>query len=621
MTGALRLGTAAVEVETRSDGVCVRNREPLEAYPDALVERLEHWAAETPDRVFLAERDAGAGWREVSYGAALHDVRSLAQALLDRGLSAERPLAILSENAVDHGLLGLAAQYAGIPHAPISTAYSLVSTDFAKLRDVIGQVRPGLVYASDGPRYARAIEAAVPAGVEIVTSGPAPPHRAASAFADLLATRATAAVDAARTRVVPDSIAKILFTSGSTGSPKGVINTQRMLCSNQQMIRQAFPFVADDPPVIVDWLPWNHTFGGNHNVGIVLHNGGTLLINAGKPGSPAAFEATLANLREIAPTIHFDVPRGFEMLLAALRAEPALRERFFSRLQMLFYAGAAIAPHVWDGLQELAREATGTGVFITTSLGSTETAPAAISATWQADGPGFIGIPLPGVEAKLVPAGAKRELRLRGPNITPGYWRNERLTAAAFDDDGFYTIGDAVRWADEREPARGFVFDGRLSEDFKLATGTWVSVGTLRLRVLGALAPLVSDVVVSGENQDQIAVLLFPDLERLRALGGLPRDAHTAAVFAHDAVRSKIGERLAELAATSSGSATRVERAVLLDEPPSLDAGEITDKGSLNQRAVLARRAALVADAHRTPPPRHVMTLDARDGAGTPRRR
>ena len=621
MMRAPRLGTAAVEVETRGDGVCVRNREPLQAYPNALVERLEHWAAQTPDRVFLAERDAGAGWREVTYGSALRDVRALAQALFDRGLSAERPLAILSENAVDHGLLGLAAQYAGIPYAPISTAYSLVSTDFAKLRDVIGQVTPGLVYASDGPRYAHAIEAAVPAGVEIVTSGPAPPQRAATAFADLVATNATATVDAARARVGPDAIAKILFTSGSTGSPKGVINTQRMLCSNQQMIRQAFPFVVDDPPVIVDWLPWNHTFGGNHNVGIVLHNGGTLYVNAGKPGSPAAFEATLANLREVAPTIHFDVPRGFEMLLAALRAEPALRECFFSRLQMLFYAGAAIAPQVWDGLQELARAATGTGVFITTSLGSTETAPAAISATWQADGPGFIGIPLPGVEAKLVPAGAKRELRLRGPNITPGYWRNEGLTAAAFDADGFYAIGDAVRWADEREPARGFIFDGRLSEDFKLATGTWVSVGALRLRVLGALAPLVTDVVVSGENRDQIAVLLFSDVERLRAIGALPRDAQTAAVFAHDAVRSKIGELLAELAETSTGSATRVQRALLLIEPPSLDAGEITDKGSLNQRAVLARRAAFVEDVHRTPPPHHVIALDPPETARAPARR
>jgi feruloyl-CoA synthase len=609
VTRALRLAPAAVEVTAGPGGVRVRNREPLGPYPDALVERLEHWARVAPGRVFLAEREADGAWREVTYAGALRSVRSLAQALLDRGLSVDRPLMILSENAVDHGLLGLAAQYAGIPYAPISTAYSLVSTDFAKLRDVVEQVTPGLVYVSDGMRYARALEAVIRPRVEIVTSGAPPLQRVATSFAKLAATPERAAVDAARARVGPDTIAKILFTSGSTGSPKGVVNTQRMLCSNQQMIRQTFPFVADEPPVIVDWLPWNHTFGGNHNVGLVLYNGGTLYVNAGKPASPAAFEPTLANLREIAPTIHFDVPRGFEMLLAALRADPALRAHFFSRLQMLFYAGAGIAPHVWDGLQQLAVEATGTGVFITTSLGSTETAPAALAASWQADGPGSIGIPMPGVEVKLVPAGEKLELRLRGPNITPAYWRNETFTRAAFDDEGFYAIGDAVRFADEGDPARGFVFDGRISEDFKLATGTWVSVGTLRLRALAAFAPLVTDVVVSGENRDQIALLLFPDVERLRALAGLERDAAVATVLRNGVVQARFNALLAELARTSTGSATRVERAVLLEEPPSLDAGEITDKGSLNQRAVLSRRHAIVEDLHRSPPPDHVVRL------------
>jgi feruloyl-CoA synthase len=609
VTRASRLVPPQVEVTAGPDGVRVRNREPLGAYPDALVQRLEHWSQRAPERAFLAERDPAGAWREVTYAGALRSVRALAQALLDRDLSTRRPLMILSENAIDHGLLGLGAQYAGIPYAPVSTAYSLVSTDFAKLRDVVAQVGPGLVYVSDGARYARALEAAVPPDVEIVTSGAPPPQRAATPFAELAATAERVDVDTARALVGPDTVAKILFTSGSTGSPKGVINTQRMLCSNQQMIRQTFPFVGDEPPVIVDWLPWNHTFGGNHNVGIVLYNGGTLYVNAGKPISPAAFAPTLANLREIAPTIHFDVPRGFEMLLAALRAEPALRERFFSRLQMVFYAGAGIAPHVWDGLQALAVEATGTGVFITTSLGSTETAPAALAASWQADGPGSIGVPMPGVEAKLVPAGEKLELRLRGPNITPAYWRNDALTRAAFDDEGYYAIGDALRFADERDPARGFVFDGRISEDFKLATGTWVSVGTLRLRALAAFAPLVTDAVVSGENHDQIALLLFPDIERLRALAGLERDDSVASVLSNDAVRARFRALLAELATTSTGSATRVERAVLLEEPPSLDAGEITDKGSLNQRAVLARRRAAVDDAHRAAPAGHVIVL------------
>ncbi len=610
---AVRLPAAAVDVTRGLHGTLIRNREPLKAYPGALVERLEHWAHVAPDRVLLAERDASGGFCEVTYVQALETVRAIAQALLDRGLSVERPVAILSENAVDHGLLGFAAQYAGIPHVPISPAYSLVSTDFAKLRDVVGQVTPGLVYVSDGARFARALDAAIPPETELVVSTSPPSGRTATPFASLIATRDGPAVDAARARVGPDTIAKILFTSGSTGSPKGVVNTQRMLCSNQQMIRQMFPFLADDPPTIVDWLPWNHTFGGNHNVGLVLYNGGTLYVNAGRPISAAAFGETLRNLREIAPTVHFDVPKGFEMLVVALRAEPALRERFFSRLRMLFYAGAGIAPHVWDALQELSREATG-GVFITTSLGSTETAPAALAACWQAEGPGFVGIPMPGVGVKLVPSGEKLELRLRGPNIMPAYWRNDELTRAAFDDEGYYCIGDALRFADERDPARGFVFDGRIAEDFKLATGTWVSAGTLRLRVIGHFAPLLTDVAVSGANRDEVAVLAFVDLERARAIAtDVEASAAAPVVLASAALRRHLHGALQHLARSSSGSAARIARLVLLAEPPSLDAGEITDKGSLNPRAILRRRAALADDAHRTPPPPHVIALDEKE--------
>jgi feruloyl-CoA synthase len=450
----------------------------------------------------------------------------------------------------------------------------------------------------------------IPAETEVVVSASPPPGRTATQFASLVATRGGPAVDAARARVGPDTIAKILFTSGSTGSPKGVVNTQRMLCSNQQMICQMFPLLTDEPPTIVDWLPWNHTFGGNHNVGLVLYNGGTLYVNAGKPASAAAFAETLRNLRDIAPTVHFDVPKGFEMLAAALRAEPALRERFFSRLRMLFYAGAGIAPHVWDSLQELSREATGGDVFITTSLGSTETAPAALAACWQADGPGFVGIPMPGVEVKLVPSGEKLELRLRGPNIMPAYWRNDELSRAAFDDEGYYCIGDALRFADERDPARGFVFDGRIAEDFKLATGTWVSTGALRLRVIGHFAPLLSDLAVSGENRDEVAALAFVNLERARAIAtDVDADAGAPEVLASHALRRHLRELLEDLSRSSSGTAARVARLVLLVEPPSLDAGEITDKGSLNQRAILRRRATLVADAHTIPPPPHVIAL------------
>jgi feruloyl-CoA synthase len=616
---ALRLGTSAVDVTTHGESTIVRNREPLGTYPAKLTARLEHWAQNAAGRTFLAERAPDRdGWRTVTYGEALASVRAIAQALLDRKLSPERGVAILSENAIDHALLGLAAQIAGVPYAPVSPAYSLVSTDFEKLRYVMRSLTPGLVYASDGARYAAAIRAVVPADTEVAVSGAPPGDRAATPFAALAETAVTPAVDAAHAAVGPDTIAKILFTSGSTGAPKGVVNTQRMLCSNQQMLAQSFPFVCDEPPVLLDWLPWNHTFGGNHNFNMVLNNGGTLYVDGGKP-TPAGIAQTVRNLREIAPTAYFNVPKGFEMLLPFLRDEPALRARFFERLAMIFYSGAGLAPHVWDALQELAVRETGYRVLITTSLGSTETAPMALAAPWLADGAGYVGVPVPGVEVKLVPSGHKHELRLRGPNVMPGYWRDDERTRAAFDDDGFYRIGDALRFADENDPERGFVFDGRISEDFKLATGTWVSVGTLRLRIISHFAPFVIDAVVSGENRNEIAVLVFADAERCRALvHGSANAAVTAtaaapatasAVLADDGVRTWFRERLATLARRSTGSATRVERLVFLDRPASLDAGEITDKGSLNQRAILARRTDAVQAAHATEPPSEVIAL------------
>ncbi|MDB5070285.1 MAG: feruloyl-CoA synthase [Candidatus Eremiobacteraeota bacterium] len=592
---ALRLGTPAVDVTTDGESTIVRNREPLGAYPEKLTARLEHWARNAAGRTFLAERVRGGdGWRSVTYGEALATVRAIAQALLDRKLSRERGVAILSENAIDHALLGLAAQIAGVPYAPVSPAYSLMSTDFEKLRYVMRALTPGLVYASDGTRYAAAIRAAVPGDTEVVVSAAPPGDRATTPFAALAETEVTPAVDAAHAAVGPDTIAKILFTSGSTGAPKGVINTQRMLCSNQQMLAQIFPFVRDEPPVLLDWLPWNHTFGGNHNFNMVLNNGGTLYVDGGKP-TPAGIAETVRNLREIAPTAYFNVPKGFEMLLPFLRDEPALRARFFERLAMIFYSGAGLAPHVWDALQQLAVRETGYRILITTSLGSTETAPMALAAPWLADGPGYVGVPVPGVEVKLVPSGHKRELRLRGPNIMPGYWRDDERTRDAFDSDGFYRIGDALQFADENDPERGFVFDGRISEDFKLATGTWVSVGTLRLQIISHFAPFVIDAVVSGENRNEIAVLVFADVERCRALG--------------DGVRAWFRERLVALARRSTGSATRVERLVFLDQPASLDAGEITDKGSLNQRAILARRTDAVQAAHAAEPPSEVIAI------------
>ncbi|HTW82849.1 MAG TPA: feruloyl-CoA synthase [Candidatus Sulfotelmatobacter sp.] len=614
---SVRLGSRAVEVERRSDGTrIVRNREPLGPYAARLTDHLEHWAARAPERAFVAERD-GEGWRRVTYAQALAAARAIGAALIDRGLTAERGVAILSENAVDHALLGLGALYAGVPYAPISTAYSLVSTDHRKLREVLAVVTPGLVYASDGAAYAAAIDAAVPPDAELVTSRAPHPARATTPFAALLAAEPGAALARAHAAVGPDTIAKILFTSGSTGTPKGVVNTHRMLCANQRMIQGFLAFLTDEPPVILDWLPWNHTFGGNHNVGIVLANGGTLYVNPGKP-APALFGETVRALREVAPTIYFDVPKGYELLIDALRRDPALAQRFFSRLRVLFYSGAGLSPHLWDALQELAVATTGERILMTTSLGSTETAPAALAAPWFAPGPGYVGVPIPGVTAKLVPVDGKLELRLRGDNITPGYFRDPVRTREAFDEDGFYRIGDALRFVDEARPEEGFFFDGRIAEDFKLATGTWVSAGPLRTRLVARFGGLLTDAVLSGPNRDEIVALAFVDPARARALAtDVPADAPLAAVCASPALRAQLAAMLDALAAEATGSATRIARLLLLVEPPALDAGEITDKGSLNARTVLARRAQLADAAHEPHPGDAVIVARRAAGAAT----
>jgi len=606
----VRLGARAVEVERRPDGTrVVRNREPLGAYAARLTDHLERWADEAPERTLLAER-AGEDWRRVSYAQALGAARAIGAALVARGLSAERGVAILSENAVDHALLGLGALYAGIPYAPISTAYSLISNDHRKLRDVLGVVTPGLVYAADGARYAAAIAAAVPGDAELVTSTAPHPARTTTPFDTLLAADPGPALERAHAAVGPDTIAKILFTSGSTGAPKGVINTHRMLCANQRMIQGFLAFVVDEPPVILDWLSWNHTFGGNHNVGIVLANGGTLYVNPGKP-TAALFGETVRALREVTPTIYFDVPKGYELLVDALRREPALAARFFSQLRILFYSGAGLSPHLWEALQELAVATTGERVVMTTSLGSTETAPAALAAPWFAPGPGYVGIPIPGVEAKLVPNDGKLELRLRGPNITPGYFRDPDRTREAFDDEGFYRIGDALRFVDESRPEEGFFFDGRIAEDFKLATGTWVSAGPLRTQLLARFGGLLADAVLSGPDRDEIAALAFPDVGRARALAvDVAADAALPELLASPALRAHVAALLEGLAAESTGSATCVARLVLLADPPALDAGEITDKGSLNARTVLARRAAAADAAHAHVPGGEVIVVN-----------
>ena len=594
------LGPQDVIVEKRTDGcLLLRSPQPLGPYPDKITERLEHWAKVAPDRVLFAQRDAQGAWRKVTYAQALERARSIGEALLARHLSLERPIAILSGNDIEHALIGLGALYAGIPYAPISPAYSLVSTDFGRLRAIIDLITPGLVFAADGKAFGRAIEAVVPDDVEVVVTRN-PTDRARNF--DQLGATPTAKIDAAHDKVGPDTIAKFLFTSGSTGIPKCVINTQRMWCSNQVMLQQALAFMKDEPPVIVDWAPWHHTAGGNHDVGLTLFNGGTFYLDDGKP-MPGAIEETIRNLKEIAPTWHFNVPKGYEAMLPFLRSDEQLRKMFFSRIKMLWFAGAALAQHVFEEMQQLAVEACGERILFSTGFGSTETAPFALARTWPTDNAANMGLPAAGMELKLVPNEGKLEARVRGPNITPGYWRQPEYTAQAYDDEGFYKLGDAFKFADPDHPREGLLFDGRIAEDFKLATGTWVHVGPLRARFVDHCAPYVRDVVIAGADRDDIAVLVFPNVDACKALCDGAGDVH------HPKVRAHFVSMLTSLARASTGSSTKICRAILMDAAPSMDKGEMTDKGSINQRAVLKNYADLVAELYAPEPSPRVIGL------------
>ena len=588
-------------------GFLIKPDEALRPYPKVLTDRVAHWAKVSPNQVCIARRGADDEWRRLTYAQVWDSVRSIGQALLDRGLSADRPVAILSENDLEHFILTLAGQHVGIPTAPLSPAYSLVSKDFGKLRHTLKILTPGLVFASDGTRYAPAIEAVVDEHVEVVTTTAPPDRRNAGVFADLLEMNPTQGVEAAHAAIDPGGVAKFLFTSGSTAMPKAVVNTHRMICSNLQMIAQIFGFLEDEPPVIVDWLPWNHTFGGNHDVGIALYNGGTFYIDDGRPG-PGLIEKTVRNLREISTTVYFNVPKGYEDLLPFLRADRELRASFFRRLGLMFYAGAGLSQPVWDAYRELALETCGERIIMATGLGSTETAPMSIQTTWETDRAGTIGIPVPGVELKLVPCDAKLEARVRGPNITPGYWRQPELTKKVFDEEGFYSFGDAVRFIDPDDVNKGLLFDGRLTEDFKLANGTWVSVGPLRASILSHFAPFVRDAVIAGLDRDYVAAIIFVDPDSCRSLAPeLPKETPLADIVRHAAVRAHFESLLGSFYGKSTGSSNRVARAVLAEEPPSLDAGEITDKGSFNQRAVLDRRAALVEQLYAAEPSAQVL--------------
>src|SRR5690606_12914433 len=572
----------------------VRSPNPLGDYPERLTDKLIYWARHAPDRTYIAQREPGHGpWKRISYAQALQAARQIGQALLNRNLSVDRPVLMLSGNDLEQALLALGCQFAGVPYSPISPAYSLVSKDYEKLRHVLEVVTPGLVFTSDADAYADAIQAAVGQDVELVSTQPTQIDRPCTLFADLLATPATQAIDAAQQATGPDTVVKFLFTSGSTSLPKAVINTQRMLCSNLRMMELAWPFLTEEPPVLIDWLPWNHTFGGNHNLGLVLYHGGTLYIDEGKP-TDQGIETTLRNLREIAPTVYFNVPIGWEKIANALETDDALRATYYSRVKMQFYSGAALAQPVWDKLHATAEKACGERIVMTTGLGMTETSPSAMLVLDERALAGQIGHPLPGMEFKLVPNGDKVEVRYKGPNVTPGYWRDPEKPAEAFDDEGFFCSGDAVKWLDPGDPRQGFVFDGRVAEDFKLDTGTWVNVGPLRALVAREGAPYLQDSVITGHNRRELGVLIVPNLTQCRKLSGLPDSADDAAVLSSKPVRDFFQQLIARLSAQGTGSATRIMRGLVLVEPPSLDRGEITDKGSINQRAVLTHRASLV---------------------------
>jgi feruloyl-CoA synthase len=575
--------------------VLLRSADPLGGYPVTVVHSLRTWAGAGPDHLLAAERGPDGAWQTCRYGAAVAAADSIGQALLDRGLGPGRPLLILSGNSVPHLLLTLGALTAGIPVAPVSAAYSLQSRDHARIRAIRELIQPGAVFADDAGRFAAALDAAQPAPV-IVGTGHRP---GADQLSDLLATEPGPALRAAFGALGPDTVAKILFTSGSTGTPKGVLNTHRMLSANQQMIRQVWPFLAAERPVIVDWLPWSHTFGGNHNLDMMLTAGGTIYVDAGRP-APALFGQSVRNLADVPPTVYFNVPAGFAQLVPALEADPAFAARFFSRLRLIFNAAAALPAGLRARLADVAQRTTGHPVPVTGSWGATETGPAVTTAHFEYADARCIGVPLPGAEVKLVPAEDAYEIRARGPMVTPGYYGRADLTAQAFDDDGFYRTGDAVALADPADPNAGLLFRGRIAEDFKLATGTFVRVGALRAAVLSA-APILADLVITGEDRSCVGALAWLNPAEAGKLPGAP-PAPTGDLVVHDELHKRLAQALAEHNAVA-GSAARVERLLVLAQPPDLDAGEITDKGYINQRTVLARRAALVDLLYTDPSP------------------
>ena len=600
----------ATRLEHRADqSILLRPVRTLGEFPARLMDSLEHWARTAPDRIFLARRGRDGSWVQVTYAQMLARVRRVAGGLIDRELSADRPIAILSGNSIEHLVLAFAAMWVGIPYCPVSPAYSQAAGELSKLRHALELLTPGLIAAFDTSRFARAL-GQVPENVEVVGDASVEGRRV-SAF-ETLEREGSTKVDVRHSRTSADSIVKFLLTSGSMGQPKAVITTNRMCCSNAAMLKQAFPFVSDEPPVLVDWLPWNHTFGGTHNVGLVVTYGGTLYIDDGRP-TPNGMQETVRNLKDISPTLYFNVPKGFELLAESLQKDPALSQTYYRRLRAQFFAGASLAQHTWDALDSASIRETGVKVPMLSGLGATETGPSVTFTTPAVGRAGVIGLPAAGAVVKLAPVEEKLEIRVRGPGVTPGYWRQPELTAQAFDSEGYYRLGDAVRPIHRHDPSRGLKFDGRIGEDFKLANGTWVSVGPLRADLITALAPVAQDIVLAGLNKDFVSAIVIADLKAASELIGAEGMLRHQELAKDPRLVEWLQTRLLAHAQANSASSRCIRRALILPSAPSLDRGEITDKGSINQRAILGNYSWLIDDLYAARPAARVALIDLQE--------
>lgn len=590
-----KVNTIKVDLQMhQNDNGCsyIKSNIPLEPHPFRLTQRLKHWASATPDKIFIGRKNSSGKWDTLTYSEAFIKVKSIAQALLNKKVSPSCPIAILSENSLEHGLIALAAFHIGIPYTSIAPAYSLRSVDFDKLKYVFNLLTPGLIFVNDGKKYEKALQA-VSKGIEIVTVTNQSENLLSTSFNDMLQTPVTPEVEFAFNAIQPQTIAKILFTSGSTGLPKGVINTHENISTNWQQITQTFEFLKEEGLEFIDWLPWNHTFGGNHNFGITLYNGGALFIDDGNP-MPQGIVTTIANLKERKPTVYFNVPKGFEDLIPYFKKDEELRKQFFSNLKMLFYAGAGMPQHVWEEWEQLALETIGEKIMIATGLGSTETSPSALFTSEPGGFAGLLGAPVPGLELKLVPSDGKLEARYRGKNVFSGYWRQPELTEKSFDEEGFYCTGDALKFVDVTDPNKGMIFDGRIAEDFKLNTGTWVSVGSLREKIIATAEGLIQDVVITGHDKEFIGAIVFVGLDYCKNITRLGEDATLNEIIQHSAIKEKLQNVLNQMAIKNTGSSFLIKRAVFADFNLNIDKGEITDKGSVNQRMIIKNYPKLI---------------------------